>query len=535
MKKSTVIFVSALALFIFSCKKLGFDKIASTAWNPNLAVPLAFGTFDIYDIFTYHDTSELVVIDENSGLVALLYRSDLIVASAEELVTLGQFNENLVLSGADLNLPPLPAFSGSVDLNNDQTIFIDVPAGVEIHNVHLKSGTLNLTVTTDLAHSVTSVITLPGVTINGEPIQETLNLNYTGTVPHSASTTVNLTGAIMDCTNGNTTVNTLQINISSTVTGSGQGINGNEYISLDFNSNGMAFKTAYGYFGQQSIVDLQDSILIQLFENGEGGGYFELSEPSLKLFVDNGIGLPIRLNLDNLRTINAFNGNEFFMENYPAIHNLNFPSILGVVVQTLIEFNTANTPNIAQVIAPVPQYLAFSLTAETNPDGPSATLNFISDTSKVKVRSELEMPLIGFAHGFGAKDTFPFNLGVQAEEIQSVMFRLNIDNGFPVKLNAQITFMDENYMPLFSAWDQPVAAVDAALTDSEGVVNQRTVQITDFIIDGTNIDLLKQAKYFEVMGTAKTLDALSGHIIKVFDWYNIKVRLAMQIQGNVKL
>ena len=525
-----------VALLIFgACKKPKFDKIASTAWNPNLAIPLAYGTFDIYDIFTYHDTTDLVVIDENTGLVALIYRSDLLVATAEDFVSVGQFNQNLLLDGGELNIPPTGSLNGTVNVSSQQNLFVDVPMGVEIHSFHLKSGMMTLTVSTDLQHSVTSVVTLPGLTINGNPIQQTLQLNYSGTVPHSATATFNLTGATMDCSVGNTTFNTVQVNIENTVAGSGAGINGNEFIDLNFASNNMAFDLAYGYFGQQTVVDLQDSVLIKLFEDGQGNGYFELTDPSLKLFVDNSLGIPIRLNLSDLRTINAFNGNEFPMENYPAIHDINFPAILGVVVQTLIEFNTSNTPNLVNVIAPVPQYLAFSVTAQTNPNGPGATLNFLQDTSTVKVRSELEMPLVGFAHGFGAKDTFPFNLGVEAEEIESVMLRLIVDNGFPVKVNAQIRFMDENYTPLFTAWEQPVQAVNAALTDSEGVVYQRTTALTDVVVEGDNLALLQQAKYIEIEGAAKTLDAFSGNVIKVFDWYNINVKLGMQIQAKFNL
>lgn len=522
-------------LMIAACKKTKFDKIASTAWNPNLAIPLAYGTFDIYDIFTYHDTTDLVVIDENTGLIALIYRSDLLVATAEDFVSVQQFNQNLLLDGSELNIPPTGSLNGSVTVSNQENLFVDVPMGVEIHSFHLKSGTMTLTVSTDLQHDVTSVITLPGLSINGNPMQQTLQLNYTGTAPHSASVTFNLSNAVMDCSVGNTTFNTLQVNIQNTVSGSGANISGNEFINLNFASTNMAFDLASGYFGQQTVVDLQDSILIKLFENGQGNGYFELTNPSLRLFVDNSLGIPIRFNLSNLRTINAFNGNEFFMQDYPDVHDINFPAILGVVVQTLIEFNTSNTPNLVNVIAPVPQYLAFSLTALTNPNGPSPILNFLRDTSKVKVRSELEMPLIGFAHGFGAKDTFPFNLGVQAEEIESVMFRLIVDNGFPVKLNAQIRFMDENYNPLFTAWEQPVQAVNAGLTNSEGVVYQRTVKMTDVLVEGDNLELLQQAKFIEVEGTAKTLDAFSGHVIKVFDWYNIKVKLGMQIQAKFNI
>ncbi len=522
-------------LTALSCKKLEFDKIASTAWNPNLAVPLGYGTFDIYDIFEYHDTSELVVIDPNSGLIALLYKSDLVVATAEDFVALNQFNQTLSFSGSALNLPSVGTFSGTYNFQNQQNLTVDVPMGVEIHNFHLKSGIMTVTVSTNLAHSLTTQITLPGLTQNGVPMQQTVQLNYTGTVPHSATAIFNIGGASMDCTVNGTTVNTLQVNFNNTITGSGAAINGTEFIEANFSSNNMAFDLVQGYFGQQSVLNLEDSVLIKLFENGDGQGYFELTNPRLKLYVENSIGVPVRLNLSNLRTINVYNNQEFVMANYPAVHDINFPTVVGGVANTLIEFNKDNTPNLVNVISPVPQHLVFAISALTNPTGPGPALNFLRDTSKVKVRSELELPLEGFAHGFGVKDTFNFNLGVPVEEIEYVMFRLIVDNGFPVKISAQLRFLDENYQPLFEAWDAPVLAVDAGLVDGTGVVYERRVKVTDVAVDETKLDLLKQAKYIEVDCRAKTKDALTGKIVKIFDWYNIYVKLGMQIQAKVKL
>lgn len=524
-----------MGIALYSCKKLEFDKIASTAWNPNLALPLGYGTFDIYDIFQYHDTTDLVVIDPNTGLVALVYRSDLLVATAEDFVSLEQMSQSILLDAGALNIPINATFNGTITANNQQNIAVGVNSGVEVHNFHLKSGIMTIQVSTNLAHNVTSVITLPGLTINGNPVQQTVQLNYSGTVPHTGTAIFNIGGAQMDCTVNNSTVNTLQVNTQNTITGTGSPLTGSENVTINFTTSNMAFDLVQGYFGQQTVLDLQDSVLIKLFENGDGNGYFELTNPSLKLFVENSLGVPVRLNLSNLRTINVYNNQEFFMANYPAIHDINYPSVIGGSANTLIEFNTVNTPNLANVIAPVPQHLAFGLSALTNPNGPGASLNFLRDTSKVRVRSELEMPLIGFAHGFGAKDTFNFNLPTSPEEIESIMFRLIIDNGFPVKINAQLRFMDENYNALFTAWDVPVLAVDAGLVNTEGVVVQRKIKITDVVVGEDKIDLLPQVKYVEVDCTAKTKDALTGQIIKIFDWYNIHVKLGMQVQAKIKL
>lgn len=526
--------ILALTLIFSACKRPDFNMLASTSWNPNLAVPLAYGTFDVYDIFANSNPQDLVVIDENTGAIALIYRSDLTVVDGTELIGLQQLSANLTIPSGDLNLPASVAFKGTLNGSSQQTITVAGASDVELHSMLSKSGQMLVNVSTNLAHNVSVQLTFPGILIGGNPLQQTVQLTYSGSVPHSASANINLTNALMDLTVGNTVVNSLLVNMQTTVTGTGQAITGSESVTVDLSSNNFAFKHASGYFGQQSIVNLSDSILLKIFENSEGVGYFEFSNPSLKLLTENSIGLPIRLVFSNLRTIIVGTGQEFLMSGYPTTHNINFPAIFGDMVETLIVFNTSNTTNLSTVITPVPKYLAFMLSAFMNPDGPTATPNFVSDTSRLRIKAELELPLEGFAYGFGVKDTVPFNLTQEVSQIEYVMFRLIMDNGFPVHLGAQLRFMDENYNVLFSAWDQITEVVAPANVNAQGVVNQRGYKITDIILDDWKLDLLPQVSYIEIEGNTQTLNGPSGLVVKFFDWYNLKMKLSMQIQAKMK-
>lgn len=532
-----IVFAMALVglgfISLVACKKPRFDKLASTAWNPNLAVPLAYGTFDVYDIFANDNPDDLVVIDPTTGAVALVYRSDLTVVDGEQLVGLQEITQGFSVSSGDLNLTPSGAFNGTFNGTSQETITVNGSTGVELHNILTKSGQLNISLSTNLAHTVNVVLTFPGIVVGGNPLQQTVQLKYQGSVPHSATATINLTNALMDFTVGNTTVNQLQVNMQTTVTGSGQAIAGNENLNVSLSTNNFAFANAYGYFGQQSILNLSDSILMQLFANGEGQGYFEFTNPSLRLLAENSLGLPIRLIFSNLRTIIVSSGEEFLLTGYPAVHNINFPSFIGGLMETLIVFNNSNTDNLSTVITPVPKFLAYMLNAVTNPDGPTPALNFVSDTSRLRIRSELELPLEGFAYGFGVTDTVAFNLGQDVSMIEYVMFRLIMDNGFPVELGAQIRFIDENYDVLFSAFDQVTEVVPPAQVNADGVVNQRGYKITDIVLEDWQLDLLPQVAYLEIEGNTQTTNGPLGVVVKFFDWYNLKMKLSMQIQAKM--
>jgi hypothetical protein len=525
----------ALLLVLSSCKRPDFDMLASTAWNPNLAVPLAYGTFDVYDIFANSNPQDLVVVDQTNGSIALIYRSDLTVIDGKNLVGLQDITNLVEFSNSNMNIAPSGAFNGTANAVNQHDISVDAGQGVELNSILAKNGQLILNVSTNLAHNVSVLITFPGILIGGSPLQQTLQLDYAGSIPHGATSSVNLTNALMDMTVGNTTVNTLRASVQTTVSGTGQPVLGNENLSLSFNTTNFSFANAIGYFGQQSILDVSDSLLLRIFQNAPGDGYFEFSNPSLRLLASNALGLPIRIVFNSLRTINVVSGQEFELTGYPSVHILNFPAIFGDIAETLILFNTSNTSNLSTVITPVPKFLAFAFGALTNPSGPTSTPNFLSDTSKLRIRSELELPLEGFAYGFGIKDTVPFSLNQQLSQIEYVMFRLIMDNGFPVQLGAQLRFLDQNYSELFSAWDQITELVPPATVNSQGLVNQRGYKITDLVLDDWKLDLLPQVAFIEIEGNTQTYNGPSGLVVKFFDWYNLKMQLSMQIQAKIKI
>ncbi len=532
MLKKGMIFI-AFSLFVFSCKKLEFDKIASTAWNPNLAVPLAYSTFGVYDILALTDSNDLVITDPQSGELSLVYRGELFSNTAQEVVQIPDLNENIDLTPSDLVLLPNVAFPNgqTIQSNIENTIELNTNAGVELHTLRLKEGTFSVQISTQLRHDVEIVLTLPEFTQNGSPITRTVNLDYAGSVPQTANVSINLEDAVADLTLNGTTVNTFEMITDVTITGTGQPITGTESVSMDLNLTGLEFENATGYFGQQNFTVSNDSILIKLFQNASSG-YFELTNPRVDFIVENSFGFPARLNLNDLKTINANTGQEYPLTGYPSVININSPASLGQTVVTNLVLNSSNTANMNTIISSVPKYFYFEGEAISNPNGQTGTLNFIEDDSRLRIRGELELPLEGFAYGFGVKDTIDFNIGTDIDLIEYVMFRMIVDNGFPVDVAAQIKFMDQNYNPLFSIFNTPNTLIESALVDGTGKVNQRTKKINDIVLTQTQVDLLPQIKYLEIEGITQTLNGQNGQVVKLFDDYTIYVKLSMQVEGK---
>lgn len=517
-----------------ACKKIEFDKLAQNAWNPNLAIPLAHANFGVYDILARQDSTDIVVIDNTTGAIALVYKGEVVSYDAQSIVQLNDQSAQTLLSLTDLNLVALPALSGSISTNNSDNIPFITNAGVEIHTVDFRNGTLNLALSTSLPHDVTVVLTFPDLKFNNVPVSRTINLTYTGGIPQTSSSSIDLTNVIGDFTLGNTTVNTFKVNCQTTITGTGQPVVGNENIQIDFNLSNLAFENVRGYFGQQNLGISNDTILMRIFETASTG-YFELINPKVKFIVDNSFGFPARINFSEIKTINVATGQEFALTSFPNVFDVNAPAAMGQTTTSTLELNTTNTPNLATVITPVPKYFYFAASAQSNPNGQTADLNFIEADSKFKVRTEVELPLEGLAYGFELKDTVTFKFNEDVSVIESVMFRINVDNGFPADFKTQLLFLDQNYSPLFTIFNTPEAVIQAALVDNGGKVNQNTIKITDATLSPAQISQLNEVKYVLINGVAQSLDGTNGQIVKFYDSYKLGLKLGMQIQGKVGL
>lgn len=519
------------SLLLVACKKMEFDKITKTAWNPNLAVPLAFSTFDVYDILAREDSTDLVVIDPNTGAIALVYSGEIFSFEAQDIVDIPDFSEQFTFASPDLGVLPEVGFSGTLNASNNETFTLNTSTGVELHTVRFNSGNISLDVSTSLRHNVTINLTFPDLISNGAPVVRTLNLNYSGTVPQTATASIDLTDVNADLTLNGTTVNSLRVICNTTIQGTGQNLSGTENISLNVGMTNLNFKNITGYFGQQSVAVDGDTILMKLFQSAVDG-HFELTNPSVTFTIENSFGFPARINLNNLKTINVNTGQEYPLTGYPTVINIASPANMGETATTTLELNTSNTGNLNTIISPVPKYFYFEAAALSNPAGQTANLNFAEDVSALRIKADLELPMEGFAYGFSIKDTVDFNLGTDIDMIEYVMFRLIVDNGFPVQLGTQLKFMDENYNVLFSTFNGTEYVVQPALVDSNGKVYKNTKKISDITLTETQIPLLDQVKYLEIEGVAETLNGTSGQIVKLFDTYKIGVKLSVQVEGK---
>lgn len=518
-----------------SCKK--FEKIDFTeAWNPDLAIPLAHTNFSVYDVLARVDTADLIVNDPISGSLSLVYNSLIASLKAEDLYGNISFNENLTYTTPALNLPIVANYTGSTSSSRAEILNFTSPNNEELDHIFFKGGFFNFSITTNIRQNISLKVTFPKLLNGSTPVTRDLVLNYQGSTPMNASFQIDLTELKADFTLNGTDHNKLEAKIDATITGDGsQGISGSETLNLNISSDKLAFHNIDGYFGQGPILQQSDSVLIRIYQNTDQVGHFELKNPQVIFTVDNSFGIPVDLHFNNLKTINSVSGQEFLLTDFPTPLSITAPTVVGNETKSTLVLDSSNTGNLGKIISPTPKYFYYEANAIPNPQGKTGLRNFVDETSKLEIRADVNLPLEGYMYGFFVQDTVPFNLTQSTENIESVLFRLIADNGFPVDVSPQITALDDNYTTLFTLFAMNDKILEGAPVDNNGKVTNAIKKVTDINLSPDKMAQLKKVKHLIIRAetnstgyNASNPDASTN--VKFYEDYSLKLQLSMNIK-----
>ena len=529
--KLTSISLLFLVVFVYSCKKHDLKKITGLTFDQNLAVPIGYGEFGVNELLKSMDTT--ILHQASNGELSLVYQKQLDTIIASEVIHLDDVTQNFnatppgIVSSGGLNYNP----ADPVIHNASSEIFsYTTQNGAELHNLNFESGLITINVSTTLKHDLVLIITIPDLTSGGVAVTRAVNLTYSGTVPNTASATINLANLLADFTAGGTLTNSLRINMDATVTGAGNPIVGDETVNVSMNLTNMKFKNLTGYFGQQTLATFTDSMLMKIFSTPIAGN-INFTNPKLEFTVDNSFGIPININFMNFSSVNTLTNQTTQMVLDQPIINLAIPTAMGQApVSTVFRLNNTNTSNISSLVDTKPKYLKYSIASMSNPAGNVGSLNFIESTSKMIIKTNIELPFEGSASDLSIKDTmaFKFEQADAITKIKSVLFRLKVDNGLPLSFTGQAEFVDANYQHVFDLFDTPTQLITGAGVDNTGVATTTVSKSNDITISQAKIALLGKVKYIIISGTADTTPSTVG--VKLLSTYKIGFKMSVQTQ-----
>src|SRR4030095_8456309 len=197
------------------------------------------------------------------------------------------------------------ANSGQVQVTTTQDLSFSTSQGVEIDSMVLKYSQLLINFNSNFPADVDVRVTIPGMIKNGVVFSELISINYNGSVPVVSQQIISLDGYHLDLTKQGTTNNTLEVLFSTTVYGSGQGISATNFIQHDLTFESMQFRILYGYVGQQTLGNLQDSVAISIYNSAIGSGSFSILDPKIQFDIYNSFGIPFNARISQLKALNA--------------------------------------------------------------------------------------------------------------------------------------------------------------------------------------------------------------------------------------
>lgn len=532
-----------VAIAVSGCvKKMELDNIAKPHWTPGVAVPLINSTLSLKDIMNTQDSIQYLEEDAN-GFLTIYYRDSLFSVNASEFINIPSQDTTLKFGITDQDSLDLDMIGEvTVSTQDDYKLLFPLDAAddtLKIDTIQLRGGYFSYSFSVDFKNPVNIIFKVPSIrNAQGVALQDTFDFNYsqTGYVPIIQGNTIDVTGYTFDLSNAGTTTNTLKVEYTVQLIDSGYSITKEDSIIIDIDLSNIQFGFLNGYLGQHEFTFDPDTVDLTVYQSSLEG-QFSLVDPKINIYLYNYFGMPVRVQFDALKAVK--DGNELDIEYGTAnpIIEFNQPDNIGDYATTVVELNN-NTSNITDVIEMSPDYIIYDITGLSNHEGPNANTNFLSYDSKFNIELEVELPLWGTASGFVLMDTASLNLEESIDQLESLEFKLNIENGFPLDVGIQVYFADENYQYIDSlfftdAQDPFYPLIASAMVGPDGLVTAPTLKTSYATLTNNAISNLENVKYVLIKGRLNTTN--NGNTdVKVYSHYQIGVKMGLKAQLDVQ-
>jgi hypothetical protein len=477
------------------------DKVdTSYRFSPGVAVPIGYARYQMDELLDSLNSTQ--ISSDDDGFMNLVYQEQLESGTAADLVRIQDFEyttgfENPLDIPIDLSLIS-KAFSFS------DTLWIPVTIGIagdaRIDSVIGASLELTVDFAThfDLIGQV-CVKTQDIIDPQGNIFSLCRDINDPTIAYNLVDYTLRLTDTPADRSLIEV-VYTIQLNPSSGIIQPGDPV-----VDFTVGLSNIEYDVIFGYFGQFHLDLPPVNIPMDLYNPiYHGSFYFEGAE--LRLVIGNSFGIPVEMTINEFG-VTGRNGQftSIIGGNLPAAGVptvLGYPGLLEIGNTKVDSFilNTGNS-NLFTVLETGPSELRLDVDGRVNPAGNE--YNFVTDSSQYEVLLELFLPMNGYADNLVVTDTldFVFNdfYNRPMEELERLILRFNVTNGFPLNMKVQAYFFDEHDFLLDSLFHDPgdpssfiPAATD---NDHDGKVEPLMVEPFEVELSRQQIDQISSCRY----------------------------------------
>lgn len=520
-----IIYLLVAVLFHTSCT----DDFGKPSWDTELAIPLMTTSLSIEDVIP----DSLLKIYED-GSASLLLTHELYNLTFDTLLRVPDTitNNSFVFPLYFLANP------GQVLFNKSSENQLKI-GDVELTQIKIKSGTVDVRVTNTVARKVLFTYTLNNALLSGAPfvskfvIPEAANgvegvtlqsYDATGYVFDLRGTAKNQFNTMLS--NGIAQIDTvadpvLLSPLDSTVI----------YTKL----NNLRIAEARGYFGRSLASIGPETNHFDFFKSILAGS-IGLEAAKLSFEITNGVGIDAQIKLKQLYSYNSKNKKKVMLKG----------SIVNTPINITRAKETGNTAdpfipsvkkvdmslsNFKDLLENMPDAIGYALDITTNPLGNVSSGNdFLFDKSAIKAAFTIEIPLSGRVNNIQLKDTLKLAVSKkQLENIKSGDLTINVMNGFPFDGKIQLYMLNENNKIIDSVFTD--SYLGSAILDINNKVEARKHSKFVITLDKSKLDNMANTKSFLVKAALNTPG--TGSNMRIYTFYSIDVDIKCHFSYRV--
>lgn len=521
-----------IVLVMESClKDYNFDKMGDPVWTSGWAVPMISSKLSLDKIL--NKDNDIFMEDELTHQLSLVYKTSLLSQTAEQFMKIPDQNIHVVVDTLNIDTP-----SGDTSLYIITKYYQFDPGGESqrIDSLFVKSALITLNTNSYINHNATIKVKIPGAIKNGVVFTENFSHIYNNSLPIIGSKVLDFGGYTLVLDNRPGHINELAVTIELRVAGDNNPNLSPYTFILDANMSSVKFSRAFGYFGQFDFP-FNDSITFNIFRNNIHG-YFHMEDIRLNVTTTNSMGMPLSINFNKLEAKSKVNAPyKVEINDNPSFPNPIYipgPDIyhIGQVADTTYTFGPGNS-KIVDAINLSPQTILFDINGVSNPENDPTVKNYLYDTCKFTVDLKVEMPLFGSLSGFWLQDTLNYEMK-DIDDIETIEFKVNTINHFPIDVEFQVYFADNNYNiidSLIYADDKHViyAAPVGGAPDYRVIENPAPplYTFTPEVLTKERIDKLKNCKKMLIRPKLSTYE--EGKV-KIYSDYYLDVRISARFK-----
>lgn len=481
--RKILILLTILALC--ACQK---DPVS---WDSRYAVPLIKTELALDDLIP----DSLLEYDDRDN-VFLVFNQEIMRIGIDSLVSIeGDTIEK------DFSIAPVIEFEfqpGTTFISEtDEFEFSNIE--VQLREAKIKAGKIILTAENTIPSILEFIVTLPGASLDGVPMQ------ITALVPRSSDAEngyltfeVDLTDYELDLTGetGNS-FNELAVYYDVRVPEDASPVTvyDSDFVNLQISYEGLEVEYAFGYLGQEEL-DIDESSDFEFVEELEET-LLNISGATADITFGNSFGVDLQAFIYQLQGWNSNTGNSLALNHSMigstiSMSRANFDYTNLSTFTKTFSLNESNS-NLDAFVELLPDSISIQANAQLNPFGNISNYNdFVVDESQLTCHIDFRIPFKLGLSNLALEDTSDFVWNIDNPELSRATLFLAAENSFPAEITMSLIALDEEGKEIINLNDY--LADNASELISGRSEDEPGKSILVYELDESAVELLNRGK-----------------------------------------